>query len=299
MCRSEADAQALWQRKLHYFRMHPSQQLSIQRKRAEAVRGLESSTGQPPRTTRCNKASVIIVSRGRIMGTGATDKELLGGYHTNSSTKQHVGAEHAERSARKEENRRGSARQQQHAGSRQQQQQQQQQPPAAAPPAERARRAVGKDGNRRGGTEEEQQHPCSQLQPQQQQNTPHQVRRKQQGAERAGPPANNDGCGREGRGDKQQQQQQSQQQQPLQKRAAHTVGEENENGTATLNGTDMEAQSSHGGSSNLDLRRLHHNLPDGVRKPTTQATHHKTGAIYVPGAVRGSSDILLRSSSGR
>eukprot|EP00952_Eustigmatos_sp_NYUAD-ZCMA_P013554 53648-Eustigmatos_ZCMA.PRE.1 len=38
MCRSEADAQALWQRKMHYFRMHPSHQLSIQRKRPSRER---------------------------------------------------------------------------------------------------------------------------------------------------------------------------------------------------------------------------------------------------------------------
>ena len=38
VCRSEADAQALWQRKMEYFRMHPSHQLSIQRKRPDRER---------------------------------------------------------------------------------------------------------------------------------------------------------------------------------------------------------------------------------------------------------------------
>ena len=51
--------------------------------------------------------------------------------------------------------------------------------------------------------------------------------------------------------------------------------------------TDLEAQSSRGGRSNLHLRRLHHNLPDGVRKPPTQATRNTTGSVYVPGTVRG------------
>ena len=48
--------------------------------RDQAVRGLESSTGRPPRTARCNNNSVINANHRRVMGIGVTD-DLLGRHH--------------------------------------------------------------------------------------------------------------------------------------------------------------------------------------------------------------------------
>jgi len=50
--------------------------------RGQAVRGLESSTGRPPRTARCNNDSVINANHRRVMGTGVTD-DLLRKYHSS------------------------------------------------------------------------------------------------------------------------------------------------------------------------------------------------------------------------
>eukprot|EP00952_Eustigmatos_sp_NYUAD-ZCMA_P014162 55503-Eustigmatos_ZCMA.PRE.1 len=130
---------------MEYFRMHPSHQLSIQRKRPgrERPRIVDRTTAtyrqMQQRLCDQRQPPAEYGHRGdghRAAGRTPQQPQSKQQQQQRGLRKHHGGAERAGFPVRKDGNRRGSAGQQQHAGGKEQQQQQQQQPPAAPPPAE-------------------------------------------------------------------------------------------------------------------------------------------------------------------